>query len=502
MSRTIAFRVACIGSVIGLSLCSARSLAGEGDNVAGARSDFARDVLSGRASILIVGDSTNNPSGAGIFVPYYESLLRRLPTSVPVSGFRISGSPGGLAVGGYVNFVGGSTAAMVGGALGTHDPTIAVSDQTNYVPPGVRNDFTVLPGASLPSGGRFVSLTVEDLSEICPAGVLQWPGRDLVIRTPIVVGPGDAEMLQTFDMQTLTDFDGVPGGFDASPPETIETTSVDWGLRGIDIVYKQVPSLRFGLRMGGDHDPDDGDEGGRTFSWLHHTLFDQQAALSDRGLYLDSISVGGFSASTHASTLQQQSLRDYVALSPRTPNWIVVWLGQNMTPDEWNGSLRPIFFERLQQITDLAIDAALAADPDREVRVAIVVPPQVSGVYPSVRFTAMQQQAAVFAADRGWAFLDLFGTIGTALADIDPSYSTSGIHPRLGGSEFVADVWYEVLECARADMNGDGLRNFFDVSDYLAAFGSSDLEADFDGDRDLDFFDISAFLAAFSAVCP
>jgi len=53
-----------------------------------------------------------------------------------------------------------------------------------------------------------------------------------------------------------------------------------------------------------------------------------------------------------------------------------------------------------------------------------------------------------------------------------------------------------------ADLNGDGVLNFFDVSAFLSAFGSMDLAADFTGDGMLNFFDVSAFLSAFGAGCP
>ena len=53
-----------------------------------------------------------------------------------------------------------------------------------------------------------------------------------------------------------------------------------------------------------------------------------------------------------------------------------------------------------------------------------------------------------------------------------------------------------------ADMNGDGVLDFFDISAFLTAFGNGDSSADFTGDGTLDFFDISAFLTEFSAACP
>lgn len=53
-----------------------------------------------------------------------------------------------------------------------------------------------------------------------------------------------------------------------------------------------------------------------------------------------------------------------------------------------------------------------------------------------------------------------------------------------------------------ADLTGDGVLDFFDVSAFLAAFGGMDPVSDFNGDGSFDFFDVSAFLGAFGAGCP
>ena len=54
----------------------------------------------------------------------------------------------------------------------------------------------------------------------------------------------------------------------------------------------------------------------------------------------------------------------------------------------------------------------------------------------------------------------------------------------------------------RADLNGDGVLNFFDISAFLSAFTAQDPIADFTGDGQFNFFDVSAFLSAFGAGCP
>ena len=68
------------------------------------------------------------------------------------------------------------------------------------------------------------------------------------------------------------------------------------------------------------------------------------------------------------------------------------------------------------------------------------------------------------------------------------------------GSAHVYDISC-FLSCV-ADLNSDGVLDFFDISGFLTAFGSGDSAADFTGDGVFDFFDISAFLTAFSAGCP
>jgi len=48
------------------------------------------------------------------------------------------------------------------------------------------------------------------------------------------------------------------------------------------------------------------------------------------------------------------------------------------------------------------------------------------------------------------------------------------------------------------DFNGDGSRDFFDISAFLSSFTANDPSADITGDCAFDFFDISAFLTAFT----
>lgn len=60
----------------------------------------------------------------------------------------------------------------------------------------------------------------------------------------------------------------------------------------------------------------------------------------------------------------------------------------------------------------------------------------------------------------------------------------------------------ENCESCRADFNGDGVLNFFDIAEFLIAFASQSPAADLHEDDLYNFFDISAFLIAFNATCP
>lgn len=61
---------------------------------------------------------------------------------------------------------------------------------------------------------------------------------------------------------------------------------------------------------------------------------------------------------------------------------------------------------------------------------------------------------------------------------------------------------YEWRPNCQADLNADGVLDFFDVQTFLNAFSNGNALADFSSDGTYDFFDVQAFLNAFSAGCP
>jgi hypothetical protein len=61
--------------------------------------------------------------------------------------------------------------------------------------------------------------------------------------------------------------------------------------------------------------------------------------------------------------------------------------------------------------------------------------------------------------------------------------------------------FYPRADC-RADLTGDGMLNFFDVSAFINAYNAMDPIADFTDDGAFNFFDVSAFISLFSQGCP
>ena len=73
-----------------------------------------------------------------------------------------------------------------------------------------------------------------------------------------------------------------------------------------------------------------------------------------------------------------------------------------------------------------------------------------------------------------------------------------------GDSLQIGDILIEgsgIVECT-ADLNNDGLLDFFDVQSFLNYYSGGDLRADFIPDGVLDFFDVQEYLNQYSAGCP
>ena len=100
---------------------------------------------------------------------------------------------------------------------------------------------------------------------------------------------------------------------------------------------------------------------------------------------------------------------------------------------------------------------------------------------------------------------DVFVEISSHLYTINPANGSAndlGVVQGDGTWDAVTLVIDDVQADCIADLTGDGVLNFFDISIFLNAYNAMDPIADFTGDGVFNFFDVSAFLNAFNAGCP
>lgn len=91
---------------------------------------------------------------------------------------------------------------------------------------------------------------------------------------------------------------------------------------------------------------------------------------------------------------------------------------------------------------------------------------------------------------------------GVVGVDVDNDGDTDAVICDLSGNARVYLNLCQGNNCP-ADLTGDGLLNFFDVSAFIAAYSANDPIADLSEPAgDWNFFDVSAFLQLFSAGCP
>ncbi len=98
---------------------------------------------------------------------------------------------------------------------------------------------------------------------------------------------------------------------------------------------------------------------------------------------------------------------------------------------------------------------------------------------------------------------------------INPEYIASAQSPGTSSPQIRDGVYYaaagdaglwsiDITDCGTcaADLTGDLVHDFFDISVFISNFNRQDPIADFQPDGEFNFFDVSAFLDAFRAGCP
>lgn len=144
----------------------------------------------------------------------------------------------------------------------------------------------------------------------------------------------------------------------------------------------------------------------------------------------------------------------------------------------------------------------LAAGPDGRTRVVLTTPVELEGG-PGGRTYGLA--VLLFGASHRYT-LGSDGAFAAPGATLSAGWATDSafLGPVLEGRVFNGALAYETVAGAGcpADINGDGVLNFFDVSTFAGLFAAQDPAADFNNDGVFNFFDFSAFLNAFNAGCP
>ena len=133
---------------------------------------------------------------------------------------------------------------------------------------------------------------------------------------------------------------------------------------------------------------------------------------------------------------------------------------------------------------------------------AIVLPSSAGPVLPNT--PAVTREFSVFVGNRR---VDAGSRESTYFEGVFYSNHTSRENTVFGGMKR-NDAWDRETSVERSnafcapDLNSDAQIDFFDVTIFLGWFTTMDLRADWNGDGILNFFDTVDFIAAFGAACP
>ena len=132
-----------------------------------------------------------------------------------------------------------------------------------------------------------------------------------------------------------------------------------------------------------------------------------------------------------------------------------------------------------------------------------------AGAYSDTNKNIRTGSAYLFDASTGEQITKLLPSDASAFANFGISIAINNSTVAIGapftsenGDNSGSAYLFTAPSTCPADLTGEGVLDFFDISAFLSAFVSQNPIADFTGDGIFDFFDVSAFLGAFGAGCP
>jgi alpha-amylase len=161
-----------------------------------------------------------------------------------------------------------------------------------------------------------------------------------------------------------------------------------------------------------------------------------------------------------------------------------------------------LYIDREPPAIQLDQAGMITDDPRPQIRVT-ALDRTTSEVYAFLNLEAGEDPLAMLNSGSQALPFDRFTYNKTFNVDLDPGENTVTIVALedSGNANVLTETITLGVDC-QADLNGDGVLNFFDVSAFLSLYNTQDPAADFTGDGQFNFFDVSAFLSLFTAGCP
>lgn len=149
----------------------------------------------------------------------------------------------------------------------------------------------------------------------------------------------------------------------------------------------------------------------------------------------------------------------------RSPNALMVQLGQNMASGESSGGVaQEAYRDNIEAVVERHL-TAMAMAGSFDVPVCLISPYQ--GTSDPTRYEGMADLLDQLAADRGWGFINLFQTVNDEHGEYETwqgVLTSDGVHPTASGADtFASLVWMHLSSATRsaAGLNTFGLDNSF-----------------------------------------
>lgn len=396
-------------------------------------------------SILIVGDSITSKE-AGAYISLYPIMLNALPSGTPMIGLGLPISVGNSAV------ITKNGTGLIGrlDEWENNTPDDPMSKTLDYTVAGHRTgDGPVKVGSGgLLSYGSLHALGIHSMSDMSPAGEDWIAGQaSIKMRMNFVRGQTANDWLQYVLLRTCSDFDSSQGanvnGWAGTNIGDVEIAGATDGVTSIEVTHTEPTNYRVGIQTRGPITGGGAASEGLALCLASAYVYDPDEVANPDAYFVDTISVGGWSAEDFAGTLSAKTYQVHFEGMPVAPGSVLIYLGQNTGNNEWNGTVwSETFVTRIETIIGHIRTGASNAGID-EPRIVLVIPQQMDGTYVGSKFDKLRDTYATIAADNGCKVMDMYEAVGGVVGTIDAGYLADAVHPSRDGAEFINSFFWD-----------------------------------------------------------